>query len=94
MLPGYPGRPAIVLPARIYRAFAVFRLFAFLIALTSSPLVIRDRPLMSSRFATSIRWVLDALASTPPAVDRDVRDDGVDRAACESDGPLRPLGSQ
>src|SRR6185369_222140 len=91
---GLPGPAAASPPEPGYRAFAVFRLFAFLIALTSSSLVIRDRPLTSSRFARSIRCALDALASTPPAVDRDPRDAGVDRAACLSDGPLRPLGSQ
>jgi hypothetical protein len=63
-------------------------------ALTSSSFVIRERPLTSSFFATSIRCVLDALASTPAAVGRDLREDGVERDAWASDGPFRLLGSQ
>jgi len=49
-------------------AVRVLLAFAFWIASISSRLVIRDRPLMSSRFATSIRCVLLAFASTPPVV--------------------------
>jgi hypothetical protein len=40
---------------------------AFLIADTSSPLLIVERPEISSRRATSTRCFFDALASTPSA---------------------------
>src|SRR6185437_17084111 len=73
---------------------ALSRSLALAIASTSSSLLIRDRPRTSSRLATSIRCALDAFASTPPAVARDRREDGAERAACGSEGPLRSLGSQ
>src|SRR6185503_7403620 len=73
---------------------ALSRSLALAIASTSSSLLIRDRPRTSSRLAMSIRCALDAFASTPPAVARDRREDGAERAACGSEGPLRSFGSQ
>src|SRR6266487_3350464 len=61
-------------------------------ASTSSSLRMLDRPLMSSRRATSIRWDLEALASTPSAVSAGRR--LAPRAACSSLGPFCFLGSQ
>jgi hypothetical protein len=61
-------------------------------ASTSSSFFIDERPEMSSFFATSIRCFFEAFASTPPAVGRSVLRPGP--AACLSEGPLRPFGSQ
>ena len=73
------------------RAFADSRLLAFCNALTSSPLLIAERPGMSSLVASSYRCFLEALASTPPAVGRLV---SRPPSACGSDGPLFSFGSQ
>src|SRR4051794_33261976 len=68
----------------------VSRALAFWIASTSSSLLIDDRPGTSRRLATSYRWALLALASTPPSVFQP-------RPVCSADsslGPFSSLGSQ
>src|SRR4051794_27335443 len=68
----------------------VSRALAFWMALTSSFLLIDERPGTSRRLATSYRWALLALASTPPSVFQP-------RPVCSADsslGPFLPLGSQ
>src|SRR5215210_3330418 len=79
---------------RQLRAFRVPRSLALPIASTSSSLLIVDRPGTSSRFATSIRWVFVALASTPPAVRPALRLPGPVFSARSSDGPFSAFCSQ
>src|SRR5688500_5621094 len=76
-------------------ALRVWRWLALSIASTSSRLFIDERPGTSSRFATSYRCSLVALASTPPWVGvLEARALGPLLAAWASDGPLPSLGSQ
>src|SRR3954467_6087405 len=84
-------RPPLVRTAD-QRLRLLSRRLAFLIASTSSSLVIDDRPLISSRLATSSRCFLLAFASTPSALLPLAF--GPPLRARESDGPLEPLGSQ
>src|ERR1700754_243720 len=77
---------------RRYLVRLVMRRLAFLIALTSWVLLMVDRPEMSSRRATSIKCLLDALASTPSA---EVPEGfGPPLRARVSDGPFSAFGSQ
>src|SRR5829696_1868256 len=88
----YPARANPCLRLRyLARALRVLFALAFWIASTSSDLLIRDRPEISSFFATSIRCSLLAFASTPPAVFAFV---SRPPAALASLGPFFAFGSQ
>jgi hypothetical protein len=68
------------------RARALLRSLAFLDRLDEIVLGRLQATLMSSLRARALRWVLDAVASTPPR-SAGIRDEGVDRDAWLSGAP-------